>query len=208
VFEPDALIVRADVHIVDISPPVGRTLELPMELNLAQLHEVLQAAFGWTDSHLHEFEIGGLSYGAPEFDEDGLSDRRTFEASEVRLADFAFRFDAPILIFTNTTSAHRRGRTSNPLAVSERLMISSVCASDSPSSPATPASKTSGSGEGWPIALRAAPSSARKISKSTVAAGFTSGSPRLESRSRCSTSQNQLPTNYARLARHLLKPME
>ena len=98
VFEPDTLIVRADVHIVDISPPVARTLELPMELNLAQLHEVLQAAFGWTDSHLHEFDIGSLSYGAPEFDEDGLSDRRTFEASEVRLADFAFRFDAPILI--------------------------------------------------------------------------------------------------------------
>ena len=95
-FEPDTLIVRANVHIVDISPPVARTLELPMDLNLAQLHEVLQAAFGWTDSHLHQFDIGGLCYGAPEFDEDGLSGRRTFDASEVSLADFAF--EAPILI--------------------------------------------------------------------------------------------------------------
>ncbi len=47
-FEPDALIVRADVHIVDINPPIARTLELPMDLKLAQLHEVLQAAFGTT----------------------------------------------------------------------------------------------------------------------------------------------------------------
>lgn len=98
-FEPDALIVRADVHIVDINPPIARTLELPMDLKLAQLHEVLQAAFGWTDSHLHQFDIGGLCYGAPECDEDGLSGRRTFDASEVSLADFAFDFEAPILVF-------------------------------------------------------------------------------------------------------------
>lgn len=98
-FEPDALIVRADVHIVGIDPAIRRTLELPMALNLAQLHEVLQASFGWTDSHLHQFDIGGLTYGAPEFDEDGWSDRQTFEASTVRLADFAFSHEAPIILF-------------------------------------------------------------------------------------------------------------
>jgi hypothetical protein len=98
-FEPDAFIVVAEVHIVDIDPAIRRTLELPMDLNLAQLHEVLQATFGWTDSHLHQFNIGGLTYGAPEFDEEGSSSRRIFEASAVRLADFSFSYDAPILIF-------------------------------------------------------------------------------------------------------------
>ena len=78
-FDPDSFIVRADVHILGIEPKISRTLELPITLNLAQLHEVLQAAFGWTDSHLHQFNIGGLIYGAPEFDEDGLSDSRIFE---------------------------------------------------------------------------------------------------------------------------------
>jgi hypothetical protein len=39
--------------IVGIQPPVTRTLELPIDLNLAQHHEVLQATFGWTDSHPH-----------------------------------------------------------------------------------------------------------------------------------------------------------
>ena len=92
-FDPDSLIVRAEVHILDIEPRISRTLELPMTLNLAQLHEVLQAAFGWTDNHLHQFNIGGLVYGAPEFDEDGLSDSRTFEATEVRMSDFQFPYD-------------------------------------------------------------------------------------------------------------------
>jgi hypothetical protein len=97
--DPDPIIVRADVHIIGIQPPVARTLELPLDLNLAQLHEVLQATFGWTDSHLHQFNIGGLTYGAPEFDEDGWSDRQIFEASSVRLADFDIPYDAPILVF-------------------------------------------------------------------------------------------------------------
>lgn len=92
-FDPDSFIVRAQAHILDIEPRIGRTLELPMALNLAQLHEVLQAAFGWTDSHLHQFNIGGLIYGAPEFDEDGLFDSRIFEATEVRMIDLHFPYD-------------------------------------------------------------------------------------------------------------------
>jgi hypothetical protein len=98
-FDPDALVIRADVHILGIDPAIRRTLELPKDLNLAQLHEVLQASFGWTDSHLHQFNIGGLIYGAPEFDEEGLLDRQTFEASDVLLGDFAIGYDAAVVLF-------------------------------------------------------------------------------------------------------------
>jgi len=92
-FDPDSFVISAEVHIIDIEPGISRTLELPVKLNFAQLHEILQAAFGWTDSHLHEFNVGGLTIGAPEFDEDGLSDHRTFEASEVRLQDLKFPYE-------------------------------------------------------------------------------------------------------------------
>ena len=91
--DPESFIVRAEVHILGIEPKISCTLELPVTLNLAQLHEVLQAAFGWTDSHLHQFNIGGLIYGAPEFDEDGLSDSRIFQATEVRMIDLHFPYD-------------------------------------------------------------------------------------------------------------------
>lgn len=89
-FDRDFLIVRAEVHIDGIEPRIKRSLELPLDLNFAQLHEVLQAAFGWTDSHLHQFDVGGLAIGAPEFNEDDLDGPRTFEASEVCLRDLTF----------------------------------------------------------------------------------------------------------------------
>lgn len=99
-FETDAFIIRLDAHIIGIEPPITRTLELPVSLNFAQLHEVLQAAFGWTDSHLHQFIIGGITIGAPEFDEDELFDLRILEASEIRLQDLTFPYkdDATLTI--------------------------------------------------------------------------------------------------------------
>jgi hypothetical protein len=89
-FDPEAFIICLDAHITGIEPRITRSLELPVGLNFAQLHEVLQAAFGWTDSHLHHFIVGGLTIGAPEFDEDALLDVRTFEASGIRLQDLTF----------------------------------------------------------------------------------------------------------------------
>ena len=99
-FDPDSFVISAEVHIIDIEPRISRSLELPVKLNFAQLHEVLQAAFGWTDSHLHQFNVGGLTIGAPEFDEDGLSDQRTLEASEIRLQDLTFPYgeDSPLSV--------------------------------------------------------------------------------------------------------------
>lgn len=45
--------VRLDLH--GAKPPVWRRLELPGDLSLPHLHDVIQAAMGWSDSHLHRF---------------------------------------------------------------------------------------------------------------------------------------------------------
>jgi len=80
------LLWQVTITIADIEPAIWRRLLLPEDLNFAQLHEVIQAAFGWTDSHLHQFVVGGIVIGAPEF-ETGDNRYRTFEASEVFLRD-------------------------------------------------------------------------------------------------------------------------
>jgi len=100
-YDPHAYIIRLEAQIVGIEAAVTRTLELPCELNFAQLHEVLQAAFGWIDSHLHQFHVGGLTIGAPEAIEDDVYGPRVFEATEVRLKDLTFPYEAdPALTIT------------------------------------------------------------------------------------------------------------
>ncbi|MPV51354.1 plasmid pRiA4b ORF-3 family protein [Pseudactinotalea sp. HY160] len=50
--------VRVRLDLVGAKPPVWRRLELPGDLRLDVLHRVLQAAMGWTDTHLHRFRTG------------------------------------------------------------------------------------------------------------------------------------------------------
>lgn len=92
-YDPYDYVLRLDAHIVGIDPPIARTLELPRELNFAQLHEVLQAAFGWTDSHLHLFTLGGLIIGAPEALDYGDDAPKTLEAKDLQLKDLSFPRD-------------------------------------------------------------------------------------------------------------------
>ncbi len=46
---------RVRIEVIDIVPPIWRTLELTSDLSLDALHEVIQAAFGWENRHLHRF---------------------------------------------------------------------------------------------------------------------------------------------------------
>lgn len=66
-----------------IEPIVMRRLEVPLDLRLDRLHQTLQAAMGWTDSHLWGFEAGGGSFGPP-MPHDGFGDS-PINASKVTL---------------------------------------------------------------------------------------------------------------------------
>ena len=93
---PNAVQIRVSLDAIE--PPIWRRLVLPLGWNLGQLHLVIQAAFNWWNYHLHEFRIGGLSYGDPEMLEDGRAadDPRSFDQQEVRLRDFR----EPGVVFT------------------------------------------------------------------------------------------------------------
>lgn len=49
---------RIRLDLLGAKPPVWRRLDLPGDLTLPQVHDAIQAAMGWTDSHLHRFRTG------------------------------------------------------------------------------------------------------------------------------------------------------
>jgi hypothetical protein len=57
--------------ILETQPPVWRRVLVPEDTTLDQVHSILQAAFGWWDSHLHEFEIHGVRYGIDDGEDGG-----------------------------------------------------------------------------------------------------------------------------------------
>ena len=73
------------ITLLDIKPAIWRRIQVP-DGTLADLHEYIQAAFGWWNYHLHQFEIEGEEYGPldPEDLDFGLE---VEDESRVRLSD-------------------------------------------------------------------------------------------------------------------------
>ncbi len=59
----DVATYRVRIDLKGTRPPLWRRLELASDLFLDQVHEIIQVAFGWTDSHLHQFGSGPGHYG-------------------------------------------------------------------------------------------------------------------------------------------------
>lgn len=60
-----------EVSLRGIQPRIWRRIEISSDLTLADLHEAIQTAMGWTNSHLHMFIApDGRSFGSPtEYDD-------------------------------------------------------------------------------------------------------------------------------------------
>jgi hypothetical protein len=63
-------IFEIKIELREVRPAVLRRVQVPGEISLAGLHEVVQVAMGWTDSHLHEFDVAGVRYRLPDPDWD------------------------------------------------------------------------------------------------------------------------------------------
>lgn len=63
-------VFQLKVTLRDIEPPVWRRIVVDASTSLDRLHEYIQAAFGWWNYHLYEFEIDGTRYGIPDPDWD------------------------------------------------------------------------------------------------------------------------------------------
>ena len=70
-------IYQIKVTLKHSRPPIWRRLQVPADTKLGKLHDILQAAMGWTDSHLHAFRVGDTLHGVPdpEFPDETKSER-------------------------------------------------------------------------------------------------------------------------------------
>jgi hypothetical protein len=61
-------LLQLKIELAWITPAVWRRIVAPETIRLDKLHNVIQAVMGWSDSHMHVFEIGEERYGVPEPD--------------------------------------------------------------------------------------------------------------------------------------------
>jgi hypothetical protein len=66
-----APIYQIKVTLKHTDPPIWRRLLVQSDFRLDELHEALQVAFGWQDSHMHQFIVGREVYGDPAWDDFG-----------------------------------------------------------------------------------------------------------------------------------------
>src|SRR6202162_5553172 len=61
-------IARLKITLDDVKPTVLRRIEVPFDIRLDRLHLAIQAAMGWTNSHLYEIRAGDVGWGIPDHD--------------------------------------------------------------------------------------------------------------------------------------------
>ena len=72
------------IELLEVTPTVWRRVLIPENITLPALHQVLRICLSWTDSHLHEFGIGGKRYAIP--DPDWVDDLKRLDERRVTLS--------------------------------------------------------------------------------------------------------------------------
>jgi len=90
-------IYQLKITLRDSKPPIWRQVLVDGSINLYELHEIIQIAMGWTDSHLHQFIIDEEYYIIPDpYAIRPLKDERRFRlnqiTSEVK-TEFIYEYD-------------------------------------------------------------------------------------------------------------------
>ena len=61
-------VYQLKITIQDIEPPIWRRIIIPSNITFAKLHKIIQAAFGWQDYHLYNFDFQDFVIAIPTSD--------------------------------------------------------------------------------------------------------------------------------------------
>jgi len=70
-------------------PAIWRRIKVRANIKLARLHDVIQCAMPWTNSHMHQFIVGRTFYGTPDPQFAGMGMSETLNEQRYTLADIA-----------------------------------------------------------------------------------------------------------------------
>jgi len=93
----DTSVFQIKVALEGSKPPIWRRLLVRSDITLGDLHRIIQAAFGWWNSHLHQFVVGGTYYGEPHpdyFDYVDMHDEQEVTLGQIAVGEgFNFRYE-------------------------------------------------------------------------------------------------------------------
>jgi hypothetical protein len=79
-------IYQFKITLLESHPPIWRRIQVS-NCTLDKLHEHIQTAMGWTNSHLHQFEIGGECYGDPELLDEGFDGFECVDSTVTKISE-------------------------------------------------------------------------------------------------------------------------
>jgi hypothetical protein len=82
----NSAIYRFRITLQESDPTIWRRIETK-DVTLEELHELIQTAMGWTNSHLHQFEIAGARYTDPRFIIADFEDFGAVDYTGMRISD-------------------------------------------------------------------------------------------------------------------------
>ena len=83
--KPTDTLYQFKITLLSAKPPIWRRIQVK-DCTLDKFHEHIQTAIGWTNSHLHQFDINGKRYGDPELLDDGFEDFDGVDSTKTNLS--------------------------------------------------------------------------------------------------------------------------
>lgn len=80
------MIFQFKITLVEAEPAIWRRTQVA-DCTLDRFHEHIQTEMGWTNSHLHEFEVHGARYGDPDLLDDGFEEADCEDSRKIILSE-------------------------------------------------------------------------------------------------------------------------
>src|SRR5262249_51300597 len=81
-----ATVYQFKITLLESHPAIWRRIQV-QNCTLDKLHEHIQTAMGWTNSHLHHFSIGEQAYGDPDLMQENFEDMEYKDSTTTKISE-------------------------------------------------------------------------------------------------------------------------